>query len=115
MFRNIKFLLQKFKLELENNTLFIDISTSCDICILVYLFISIVSYLSMKQYINILAPIYHRIMQEGQYLYALECLYSNINEQSNISFIKSIYFLILNSNTLYSDCLSIHSFAPFLL
>jgi len=40
----------------------------------------------MKQYINILAPIYYRIKQEGQYLYALECLYPNINEQSNISF-----------------------------
>ena len=66
MFRNIKLLLQKFKLELENNALFINILISCDICILVYLFISIVSYISMKQYINILAPVYHRIMQEGQ-------------------------------------------------
>ena len=51
--RNIKFLLQKFKLELENNTLFVNILIFCDICILVYLFISIVSYISMKQYTNI--------------------------------------------------------------
>ena len=57
-FRNIKFLLQNFKLELENNTLFVNILTFCDIRILVYLFMSIVSYISMKQYTNILAPIY---------------------------------------------------------
>ena len=64
-FRNIKFLLQKFKLDLEYNA-FINILIYCNVYTLVYLFISIVSYISMKQYINILAPVYHRIMQEGQ-------------------------------------------------
>ena len=66
IFRNIKFLLQNIKLELENYTPFVNMLIFCDICILAYLFISIASYISMKQYINILAPIYHRIMQEGQ-------------------------------------------------
>ena len=46
--------------------LFVNILIYCNVYTLVYLFISIVSYISMKQYINILAPVCHRIMQEGQ-------------------------------------------------